>query len=169
MHIIAHRANVDGVNSATENHPTHVDKAHTQGFDVEIDMWYVAGKTPLFLGHDAPLYPITHAWLAERGHYLWVHCKNIDALHFCATHKHLGFDFFWHEGDAYTLTHKGFIWTYPRQPHTSRCILVKPELWQTPPYQLPSPFCVGLCTDRPRPCPQRLLPSPPSSPPPPLS
>ena len=61
--IIAHRANLNGPNSAEENHPASIDRAIDQGFDVEVDLWFLDGK--YFIGHDNPDHEINEDFLFD--------------------------------------------------------------------------------------------------------
>ena len=72
--LISHRGNINGRFESYENEPNYIDKAISNGFDVEIDMWWIDGKT--FLGHDIPQYEVDDKWLEERMDKLWIHCKN---------------------------------------------------------------------------------------------
>jgi hypothetical protein len=78
MILISHRGNTNGKFESYENEPMYIDKAISDGFNVEVDVWMVEGQ--LFLGHDKPQYGINYSWLKERKTKLWVHCKNIEAL-----------------------------------------------------------------------------------------
>ena len=49
--IISHRGNLIGVKPECENNPTYIDQAIAEGFDVEIDVWFIDGE--FFLGHDS--------------------------------------------------------------------------------------------------------------------
>lgn len=150
MKIIAHRANLDGPNPLTENSPEQIDKAISMGFDVEIDIRYNITTQTLHLGHDSPDYQITWYWLGSRRDYLWVHCKNLDAL-YEFSRATSGFNYFWHQNDDYTLTSGNKIWTYPGQPYTPRSIVVMPESCMSK-ENLPNLIaydCYGVCTDYP--------------------
>ena len=123
MKLIAHRGNTSGPNQETENTTSAIDEALSQGFDSEIDVWMFHGK--VFLGHDAPSFEIDPEWVEERRHKLWVHCKNTEALGYFAEK---GFNCFFHDIDAYTLTLEGFVWAYPGMPAAgNKCIAVMPE------------------------------------------
>lgn len=148
MKIIAHRANIGGPNISVENHPDQIDKCISEGYDVEIDVRYDVFNNTFYLGHDEAQYNVTSYWLAQRMDYLWIHCKNIDALyHF--TSKTGGYNYFWHQEDDHTLTSKNYIWTYPGKPYTSNAVIVMPE-WNTSDWDsLRVTNCFGICTDYP--------------------
>ncbi len=103
MIIISHRGNINGPELEKENHPTYIDSALNQGFDVEIDVWWSNG---IWLGHDGPEYKIPKEWLLERQDNIWVHCKNLEAAY------RLGKDFrcFSSDSDPYCYMSQGHIW-----------------------------------------------------------
>jgi hypothetical protein len=78
MKIISHKGNLNGPNPDYENNPTYIDQVIAEGFDVEIDVWFVDGE--FFLGHDAPTYHIDSSWILVRAASLWCHAKNIEAM-----------------------------------------------------------------------------------------
>lgn len=137
MLIIAHRGLLDGPSQFLENTPEQIDYALKLGFDAEIDLHINDGK--YFLGHDEPQYEIDLSWLLEREEYLWIHCKNIEAL---LTMRKTFTNFFWHENDTVTLTSKCFIWAYPGKQPIKNSIAVLPELNNDPVTD-----CFGICTD----------------------
>lgn len=134
MLIIAHRGNTNGP-SCHENDPLHIEKA-LKKFDVEVDVWHT---NDFYLGHYGPEYKIPLEWLIERKDKLWIHCKNLSALRRLLEHD---LNIFYHESDSFTLTSKGFIWTYPGLPTTDRSVIVCHEPGKK--------FnCYGVCTDWP--------------------
>jgi hypothetical protein len=148
MKLIAHRGNIDGSNPLKENHPDYIDEAISKGYDVEIDVRYNLFESNFCLGHDEEQYDVSPYWLAQRMDHLWIHCKNIDSL-FHFTHNTEGYNYFWHQEDDYTLTSKGYIWTYPGNPYTYSSIIVMPETHialdnfsQIFDYE-----CFGICSD----------------------
>ena len=137
MKLISHRGNINGKIPNNENHPEYIDEALHAGFDVEIDMWWVDGKT--YLGHDEPLYEVDDKWLTERMDNLWVHCKNVELLNWIrSTTLH----WFWHEEDTLTLTSKGYVWVYPGKQPIVGSIAVMPEI-----YDEDVSKCIGVCSD----------------------
>lgn len=142
MKIIAHRANLTGPELDTENSPRQIEKCIGLGFDVEIDLRIVGQQ--YFLGHDEPQYLVTLDWLREHKDYLWVHCKNLDALD--KMQQLNEFNFFWHQNDDYTLTSHGFIWAYPGKPLTKNSVCVLPE-WENKDFDKRDFNCYGICTD----------------------
>ena len=137
MVYIAHRGNVNGINIERENHPDYIDEAISLGYDVEIDMWWIDGKT--YLGHDVPQYEVDDEWLTKRINKLWVHCKNIELLNWIrSTTLH----YFWHEEDTLTLTSKNQIWAYPGKQPILGSIAVMPEINKDN-----ISLCIGICSD----------------------
>ncbi|WP_269622120.1 hypothetical protein [Prochlorococcus marinus] len=128
MKIIAHRANINGSNKNTENTLIQIDKCISFGYDVEIDLRLIDDQ--LFLGHDEPLNKISKEKLLSLKDNLWVHCKNIEVLNMFSADKILSqeINYFWHQKDSYTLTSKGYIWSYPGSAISTRCIYVLPEM-----------------------------------------
>lgn len=105
MIIISHRGNIRGPVPDKENRPSYIDCAIGNGFHVEIDVRSIGGE--LWLGHDEPQYKIDHNWLNKRRHYLWIHCKNLEAAKECwAYHS------FCHSDDPFTYTSTGKIWLH---------------------------------------------------------
>jgi hypothetical protein len=138
MKIISHRGNLVGRKHDCENNPTYIDQAIMEGFDVEIDVWFVDGE--FFLGHDSATYHVEKSWILTRAASLWCHAKNIEAME-----QLLLMDYvicFWHETDKMTLTSSGILWMYPGN-YNHKSITV--ELGE--PKNIPDVF--GICTDYP--------------------
>lgn len=143
MHLISHRGNINGKNVHRENSPEYLTEALGNGYDVEIDVWY---KNNSFrLGHDKPQYPVEEFFLENNK--LWCHAKNFLALEKMLRNKKI--HSFWHQEDDFTITSRGFIWTYPRKGlrySSVRSIFVMPEvLGITSKKRLPK--CAGVCSD----------------------
>lgn len=137
MILISHRGNINGKLPHNENHPDYIDEAIHAGFDVEIDMWLIDGRT--YLGHDEPQYEVDDKWLGERAEKLWVHCKNVELLNWIrSTVLH----YFWHEEDTLTLTSKNYIWVYPAKQPVIGSIAVMPERSNDDISK-----CIGICSD----------------------
>lgn len=124
MILISHRGNLDGKNPDRENDISYILEALQKGYQCEIDVWH-STTYGWYLGHDIPQYKTDETFLMNPG--LWIHAKNIDALHKLSE---LGVNYFWHEEDDYTLTSKGYIWAYPGRgvPQGSKSICVLPEI-----------------------------------------
>jgi hypothetical protein len=137
MILISHRGNLNGKIEEKENHPSYIDEALNQGFEVEIDMWEINGRT--YLGHDEPQYKVDDKWLSERMDNLWVHCKNVELLNWI---RSTSLHWFWHEEDTLTLTSKGYLWVYPGKQPIKGSIAVMPEM-----YNDDLNACVGICSD----------------------
>lgn len=148
MKIIAHRANIEGPNRKRENRKSSIKDCIDLGFDVEIDIRLLDGK--LYLGHDKPDELITKEELKVIKNKLWLHCKNLKAFSFFSQIDE-EFNYFWHEDDSYTLTSKGYIWTYPGKELSTQCICVMPEI-NSPIENIKDlkKLCIsGICTDYP--------------------
>ena len=148
MKIIAHRANINGPSSKNENQKSSIKNCLDLGYDVEIDIRLIDDK--LYLGHDKPELIITKEELLEIKNKLWIHCKNLKAFSFFSQ-THDGFNFFWHEEDAYTLTSNGYIWAYPGEELSPECICVMPEINFSinKIKDLKNISIAGICTDYP--------------------
>lgn len=142
MILIAHRGLFQGPDPTKENHPGQIALAIEQGYHVEVDVRYIDGK--LILGHDNADYEIDEYWL--RNNKLWIHCKNLEALHYFTKH-YWKYNFFWHENDQYTLTSFGFIWTFPGKDLTNQSIMVMPEHVDISLNNTKNITCYGICSD----------------------
>jgi hypothetical protein len=136
MKIISHRGNIDGPDPSNENNPKQILKAIKNGFDVEIDVWFIKSKG-YFLGHDKPVYPIDKKFLINKK--LWCHAKNFKALEKMQKDK---LHYFWHEKDKITLTSLGILWCYPGT-YTKSGITVMLSA------EKPKQKIYGVCTDYP--------------------
>lgn len=134
---ISHRGNLNGP-SHRENQPHYLIEAIEAGYDVELDMWKI--DDALWLGHDTPDHMISESFLLEIGHAAWIHCKNLEALHFLST-VFPQLNYFWHQKDDYTLTSQGYIWAYPGRETTSNSVIVALDR------SLPEGIYHGICSD----------------------
>ena len=117
MIFISHSGNLAGLNAKLENTPLQIEKVLKQGHDCEIDVLFIDNN--YFLGHDEPKYKIPHYNLMHPG--LWCHAKNFEALEQMLNDN---IHCFWHEGDDYTLTSNGYIWTNTGKTLGENSILV---------------------------------------------
>ena len=141
MILIAHRGNTNGPFESFENEPSYIDKSITNGYDVEIDAWYIDNQ--LYLGHDNPQYKIDFRWMRDRLSKLWIHCKNIEALEIANWFRQRkDLNYFWHQKDTVTLTSKGYIWAYPGKQPIENSIAVMPELSNDNISK-----CIGVCSN----------------------
>lgn len=133
---IAHRGNINGPNEKYENDPSYIIEAIKQGFDVEIDVWFLNGS--FYLGHDNPKYMVGINYL--KNDHFWCHCKNIESLYLLTKNNIRSF---FHDSDGATLTSDGYIWTYPGEHLTENSICVMPEKsnWKIP------KNIAGVCSD----------------------
>jgi len=135
MYLISHRGNINGIQKDEENKPEYINKALEKGFDVEIDVRFSKGK--FFLGHDFNQYEIDYNFLSNKK--IWCHAKTSEALlALYGTNAH----YFWHQEDDYTITSKGYIWTYPGKKLFSKSICVLPEIANYKEIN-----CMGICSD----------------------
>jgi len=134
MILISHRGNLNG-KTDDENNPKYIEETLNQGFDVEVDVWYIDNQ--FWLGHDTPQYKVSNDFLEQYS--LWCHAKNIQALYVMS--KSSNIHYFWHQEDDVTLTSRGFFWTYPGKELTKKSICVLSETVDK------SIDCYGVCTD----------------------
>jgi hypothetical protein len=142
MIYIAHRGLTTGPNKDIENWPKQIEKAISEGFHCEIDLWVMDDKKTLMLGHDKPQYLIDYTFLYDKP--LWIHAKNFEALSWLSERI---LNYFWHDNDSYTLTSNGCIWTYPGSKLNENSICNQPE-WNTPIEKLLNfkENCFGVCS-----------------------
>ena len=140
MILISHRGNLNG-KSNKENKPGYIHKALWQGFDVEIDVWYVDGE--FWLGHDIPHYKIEENFLENPR--LWCHAKSIDTLYKMTSNSLI--HCFWHQEDDVTLTSRGYLWTYPGKQLTKKSICVLPEFEDKKSKVILPKNVAGICSD----------------------
>ena len=69
MILISHRGNIDGKFESYENEPNYIDNAIKEGYEVEVDVWYI--DNILYLGHDKPQYDVDFRWFRDRLTKLW--------------------------------------------------------------------------------------------------
>ena len=113
MILISHRGNINGKDESKENKPSYIVDAIRKGYNVEVDFWYDNGK--FVLGHDEPQYSIPIDFIENYYRYLWIHCKNHDALSKLVEIDRGGvyFNYFWHDTDDVIITSKGYMWANP--------------------------------------------------------
>jgi hypothetical protein len=44
------------------------------------------------------------------------------------SNNHSELNYFWHQSDDYTITSKGYFWTYPGKKISNKSVIVLPEL-----------------------------------------
>jgi glycerophosphoryl diester phosphodiesterase len=140
MIIIAHRANLQGPSPLTENSIESIQECFSYGFHVEIDVWFEKGN--FWLGHDEPTYKIEDISVLK-DEKSWCHAKNLEAA---LELRNIGAHYFWHQTDDFTLTSKGYFWTYPGKKLCENSIAVLPE-WGL--HEETQQFSIGVCTDFP--------------------
>lgn len=143
MIYIAHRGLFTGSDRLNENNPKQIEKALMQGYECEIDVRLHNNK--FFLGHDDMQYEVDEHYLKDPR--FWIHCKNIDALYYFSTCKTYQYNYFWHENDQYTMTSKGFIWTFPGKDLTDNSVMVMPEYVDSDLTNTQNVTCYAICSD----------------------
>jgi len=117
MILISHRGNISGIELGSENSPNLIKQRLSQGYDVEIDVWFLDDK--FYLGHDNPQYLVDVQFLKDPR--LWCHAKNLDSLNELLKNE---VNCFWHQQDDFTLTSRNIIWTYPGKPLSENSVIV---------------------------------------------
>ena len=135
MILISHRGNLNGINSDKENSPSYLLSALNKGFNVEVDVRFENNK--FYLGHDFSQFEINKDFLQNKS--VWCHAKTNEALY--ALHN-INAHYFWHQEDDYTITSKGYIWTYPSKKLLPNSICVLPEKASYKSFN-----CLGICSD----------------------
>ena len=135
MILISHRGNISGIEHDNENSPKYINAALKEGYEVEVDVRFENGV--FFLGHDFNQYKINKEYLLNDK--LWCHAKTKGALE--ALDK-IKAHYFWHQEDDYTITSKGYIWTYPGKDLLAKSICVLPEKANYKEFN-----CIGICSD----------------------
>jgi hypothetical protein len=138
MKIIAHRGNVEGVNTPYENTIDYLKYAFSIGFDIECDL--IGYNGILYFGHDEPLQVADLNFLQQPG--VWAHAKNTSAIELLSTMRT---HYFWHENDAATVTSQGYIWCYPKHYVNSKKAVWLDVFGNTLPKDLSNIY--GICTD----------------------
>jgi hypothetical protein len=137
-HYISHRGNIDGRVINAENSPEQINFALTQGYEVEIDVWFVDDS--FYLGHDEPLYLVEESFLEDNR--LWCHAKNEESFYKMLSNPKI--HSFWHQTDDFTLTSKGIPWVFPGKKISENSIWVLPEKTS---YKNILLNCLGICSD----------------------
>ena len=145
MILIAHRGNTTGIDIEKENNPKYIDNAINMGYNVEVDV-RKSSDNKIYLGHDFPQYEINLEWICERSQYLWIHAKDIMSLQSLTKYSDK-LNVFWHQQDDYTLTTRGYIWTYPGNILTSNSVCVMPENTVNTYTESDLMNCAAICSD----------------------
>ena len=135
MYLISHRGNLNGIDKDDENNPDYINQAISRGYDVEVDVRYESGQ--FFLGHDFNQFQVKDDFLLNNK--LWCHAKTNEAL---IALDRIKAHYFWHQEDDYTITSKGFFWTYPGKKLLQKSICVLPERANYDKID-----CLGICSD----------------------
>jgi hypothetical protein len=135
MIYISHRGNISGPKEKFENKIDYVQNALDKGYEVEVDVRFENNK--FFLGHDFNQYEVDENFLLNKK--IWCHAKTKDAL---SALEKIKAHYFWHQEDDYTITSKGFVWTYPGKSLLTNSICVLPEI-----VNYEEINCLGICSD----------------------
>lgn len=131
MRIISHRGNLSGKILSKENTEEYLLAALNEGFDIEFDIWYMAGK--FWLGHDQPdrSYSIDHLiqWSNRYANQkFYVHCKNLWSMEKLSKFRKQNVIPFFHDVDQCILLTDNTIWVHPNSIHSTserkNCIAV---------------------------------------------
>jgi hypothetical protein len=123
---ILHRGLTHGPNRSLENNENEILSRIQEGWDIEMDVWYIDGSW--WIGHDAPTTPLEHTELLTHKQ-CWIHCKNVEALYHIPKESH----HFVHDRDVATLTSDRYIWyninqfVYPEVGSDKGSVIVLPE------------------------------------------
>ena len=135
MIYISHRGNISGPNEKFENKIEYVQNALDKGYEVEVDVRFKNDK--FFLGHDNNQFEVDKNFLLNKK--IWCHAKTKDAL---SALEKIKAHYFWHQEDDYTITSRGFVWTYPGKSLLTNSICVLPEVANYNEIN-----CLGICSD----------------------
>ena len=137
MIFIAHRGNLEGQLPERENHPDYLKEAVSDGYDVEVDVWFDNGH--IVLGHEAPKYEVNENFLTLFSDRFWCHAKTAGALKRLVE---LNMNCFFHHQDDVVLTSKHYLWTFPGKELVEGAIAVLPEI-----HDGNVDSCAGICSD----------------------
>lgn len=135
MHFISHRGNINKINKKKENSPDYIKYALKLGYEVEVDVRIKNNQ--FYLGHDRAQYKVSKKFLLNKK--IWCHAKSVKAL---AALKKINAHYFWHQEDDYTITSRGYFWTFPGKKLIKNSICVLPER-----HSLKNIKCAGICSD----------------------
>lgn len=142
---VCHRGNLYGPVKEMENNFGILLQRSTQGYHVEVDVWY--HEQALWLGHDKPEYKITLEWLAKSKRRL-IHAKDGPTLDYLLKEsRRLALDLhvFYHTDEDYVLTNKGLVICYPGKPLLNGSLCMMPERATYTHEELQT--CFSICTD----------------------
>lgn len=116
MRIISHRGNLTGPDKIRENKELALIEALEKGFDIEFDIWYVAGR--FWLGHDTAeisfsVDTLIHWSSKYMDRMFYVHCKNLWALEELSYISKNNIIPFCHDMDQAILLKDNTIWIHP--------------------------------------------------------
>jgi hypothetical protein len=125
---IAHRGLLTGPDFAgnLENNPKQLESIIHQGYDAEVDLWYI--DETWYLGNKGPQYEISRDFLEKNAKHLWYHTKNEGAFkRLVETDSEKTLNYFWQAEDSFDFTSHGWAWVHPESRPFSEGIWVLPE------------------------------------------
>lgn len=149
MLIISHRGNINGPDLEKENEPSYIDEAIRLGFDVEVDVRVINGKT--WLGHDGPEYEVDVDWFFERSYNLLIHCKNLEAAYYFERVRPdiANLKCFCSISDPFCFVTQGYVWLNDVEVEPKdNCIVPLLNIDDIKRYKFMDKLC-GVCTDYP--------------------
>ena len=126
---ICHRGNLEQKFVPDENKPELLDRRISNGYSVELDVWFVKGG--YWLGHDEPQYEVSFEWLMKDAAAKYIHCKNGETFeHLLSKCGRLGYNanLFYHTGEDYALTTRGHVIVHPGKPLLHGSVNMMPEM-----------------------------------------
>lgn len=149
MIYISHRGNINGRYFDRENRSDYINNALNEGFDVEIDVWFTDNQW--WLGHDEPTYKTGTSIFKNPK--IWAHVKNPEALLKIQEvdvdsiiYNKQSVHYFWHDGDDYAITSKGYVWCHKDAITLPNSIAVLPEA-EYGGFETDLSHCRGICSD----------------------
>lgn len=157
--LIAHRGIYSG--EGVENHPEQITMAMSNGYSVEIDVRVDEENRTIFhSGHDGKQFLVDFGAIYDTAKQnnvkVYFHAKNFRtrfALKKLFEERNYAsrMDFFSHETDEYTITHRGRYWFYPqkfplppqRPPKFNQGIMLKPKSNYEVVENLPDAICTN--------------------------
>jgi glycerophosphoryl diester phosphodiesterase len=148
--VISHRGNINGPDPLNENKIESIVLCiEKYSLNVEIDIH--VKQDDIYLTHDDivcnSLTDEEKKILIRYKDYLWIHCKNIEAISFMSKF-YPEFNYFGHSNDDFVLTSKGYIFTKPSKAMGSNIICVMPEMVENITNDIIY-SCKGILTDYP--------------------
>jgi hypothetical protein len=126
---ICHRGNLEKKFVPDENKPELLDRRISEGYGVELDVWFAKGA--YWLGHDEPQYEVSFDWLMKHLGSKYIHCKNGETFeHLLSRCGKEGYaaNLFYHTSEDYALTTRGHVIVHPGKPLLRGSVNMMPEM-----------------------------------------